>query len=285
MHRTQLLRPADGALRDALDRCPLPPHLNADKEARGTVLVIGGSAQTPGAVVLAGLAALRMGAGRLQLATVPEVLIPLAISMPEARAIDVAETEPLIASADAIVVGPGFNDAELAASVISSVLTGAAPNAVIVLDAMAIDVLPRCAEAATSRRGHLVLTPNRAELARLVSDDDVPRALRLAARRYGAAICCFEYVSAPDGTLWRDDHDVVGLGTSGAGDALAGLAGGAGARSGDAFTAACWAAAAHRSAATRVASDIAPLGYLASELIDAVPAALNEMVRGRWAPS
>src|SRR6478735_6349148 len=65
---------ADGDLREALARHPLPDHLGVDKQARGTVLVIGGSARTPGAVVLAGRAALRIGAGRLQLATAAEVV-------------------------------------------------------------------------------------------------------------------------------------------------------------------------------------------------------------------
>ena len=45
------------------------PELREGKESRGTVLVVGGSRFTPGAVLLAGTAALRAGAGRLQLAT------------------------------------------------------------------------------------------------------------------------------------------------------------------------------------------------------------------------
>src|SRR4051794_41763115 len=54
---------------DALRRWPMPDLATADKYSRGTVLVIGGSPSTPGAVVLAGIAALGMGAGRLQIAT------------------------------------------------------------------------------------------------------------------------------------------------------------------------------------------------------------------------
>jgi hydroxyethylthiazole kinase-like uncharacterized protein yjeF len=268
---------ADGELREALARHPLPDHLGVDKQARGTVLVIGGSSQTPGAVLLAGRAALRIGSGRLQLATAAEVVSTVAVAIPEAKVMDIAACESSIAEADAIVVGPGFKDAKTATSLTRAVLSQAAPAAVIVLDAMSIDVLPDCAQDAADRRGHLILTPNRAELIALVDDDDVRGALRLAARRYGAAVCCFDHVAAPDATLWRDESDVVGLGTSGAGDVLAGLAGGASARSGEAFTAACWAAAVHRGAANRAANEIAPLGYLASELVDAVPAVLYEI--------
>ncbi|MDQ1672594.1 MAG: hypothetical protein QOC98_1156, partial [Frankiaceae bacterium] len=49
---------------------PLPqPGSWAGKDVRGRVLVAGGSQSTPGAVLLAGVAALRVGAGKLQMAT------------------------------------------------------------------------------------------------------------------------------------------------------------------------------------------------------------------------
>jgi ADP-dependent NAD(P)H-hydrate dehydratase len=46
---------------------PLPDPASS-KKARGKVIVIGGAARTPGGVALAGLAALRVGAGHVQLA-------------------------------------------------------------------------------------------------------------------------------------------------------------------------------------------------------------------------
>src|SRR6188768_3813059 len=69
---------------DLLCAWPLSDHDEGDKYSRGTVLIIGGSVMTPGAVLLAGRAALRMGAGRLQIATVGEVAIPVAVALPEA---------------------------------------------------------------------------------------------------------------------------------------------------------------------------------------------------------
>ena len=58
--------PLDAAL---LRAWPMPVRQGGDKFARGTAVVVGGSPRTPGAVRLAGEAALRMGAGRLQIAT------------------------------------------------------------------------------------------------------------------------------------------------------------------------------------------------------------------------
>jgi hypothetical protein len=55
---------------ELLRRMPLPrPGQDGDKEERGRVLVIGGSREVPGGALLAGVAALRAGAGKLQIAT------------------------------------------------------------------------------------------------------------------------------------------------------------------------------------------------------------------------
>jgi NAD(P)H-hydrate repair Nnr-like enzyme with NAD(P)H-hydrate dehydratase domain len=59
-----------------LRRWPLPEP-GSDKEARGRTLVVGGSARTPGAVLLAAEAALRSGAGKLQVATARSVAAPV----------------------------------------------------------------------------------------------------------------------------------------------------------------------------------------------------------------
>src|SRR4051812_46523100 len=72
---------------------PLPDPTDAnDKGDRGIVLVVGGSTETSGAVVLAGIAALRAGAGKLQLATVASGQSPLAAAVPEARVMALDES-------------------------------------------------------------------------------------------------------------------------------------------------------------------------------------------------
>src|SRR5881398_3354369 len=72
---------------------PLPqPDAAGDKEARGRVLVIGGSPEMPGAVVLAATAAARAGAGKLQIATCRSVAPHVAVAVPEARVFALPET-------------------------------------------------------------------------------------------------------------------------------------------------------------------------------------------------
>src|SRR3954452_12704240 len=69
-----------------LRRYPIPgPDEQGDKEERGRVLVVAGSPEVPGAALLAATAALRAGAGKVQVAAPAAIALPLAVAMPEAR--------------------------------------------------------------------------------------------------------------------------------------------------------------------------------------------------------
>ena len=267
--------------RDLLRSWPLPSDEEQDKRGRGTVLVVGGSAATPGAVLLAATAALRVGAGRLQIATAAEVVTPVAVAMPEALvvALDGPELGELLACADAVAIGPGLRDDGSADDLLALVASRVPATTPLVVDALALRALAR---GLGGERSHLVLTPNREELAELVepvdADDDHARA---AALRYGATVVCFERVVTPDGDVYIDDHAVPGLGTSGAGDVLAGAVAGVAARCGDGRRAAVWGAAAHLHAARRLARRIGPVGYLARELADELAPALASLAGAR----
>ena len=260
--------------RDLLRSWPLPSDEEQDKRGRGTVLVVGGSAVTPGAVLLAATAALRVGAGRLQIATAPEVVTPLAVAMPEALVVawDGPDLGELLACADAVAIGPGLPDDGSAADLLALAASRAPATAPMVVDAVALRALAR---GLGGERAHLVLTPNREELAELVDTDDDPA--RAAAVRYGASVVCFERVVTPEGDVYVDDHAVPGLGTSGAGDVLAGAVAGLAARCGDGPRAAVWGAATHLHAARRLARRIGPVGYLARELAAELAPALASL--------
>ena len=68
---------------------PLPqPDADGDKEERGRVLVIAGSREMPGALILAANAALNAGAGKLTVATAASVARLVATALPEARVLE-----------------------------------------------------------------------------------------------------------------------------------------------------------------------------------------------------
>src|ERR671921_2224871 len=86
---------SDGAITaEFLRGIPLTqPSEDGDKDQRGRVLVVAGSASVPGAALLAATAALRAGAGKLQIATCQSLALPLGLAVPEALVIGLPETE------------------------------------------------------------------------------------------------------------------------------------------------------------------------------------------------
>jgi ADP-dependent NAD(P)H-hydrate dehydratase len=277
---------------ETLGDWPLPLDDDDDKRDRGTVLVIAGTERTPGAALLAGVAAMRAGAGRLQIATVEPCAAALGVAVPEAMILGLPSTaagapDPAgtidlaadrIAGADAILLGPGFDDLEATRTLVAAVLSRAGPDAVMVVDALALVALPPAE--ARSATASLVLTPNREEARSLVPEEvgDVEdgEMAAHAARAHGATVTLSGHVSAPDGTRWVVDGAVPGLGTSGSGDVLAGLVAGAAARCGDGAQAACWGTYLHVGAGKRLAERLGDVGYLARELTDEVPRLMHE---------
>jgi ADP-dependent NAD(P)H-hydrate dehydratase len=238
---------------------PLPAHRDGeDKHARGTVLVVGGSAATPGAVLLAGLAALRVGAGRLQIVTVPETAVALGVALPEALVVGSDDLGSCsLAQADAVLVGPGLDDP-------GPVLKGLLPRLEgrqLVVDAKALTVLEGALPGG-------VLTPNMGELHALGGEGEAPELPARVSRERQAVVATHGWVAAPDGRLWRNASGGVGLGTSGSGDVLAGAVIGLLARGADPAQAACWGEYLHSAAGDRLAAAQGRVGFLARELLD-----------------
>jgi ADP-dependent NAD(P)H-hydrate dehydratase len=269
----------------------------AGKRARGDVLVIGGAADTPGAVLLAGVAALRVGAGRLTVATVESTASALGVALPEAavialpdddgrlgmRAVDRARE--LVADADVLLVGPGMRGVDDAKEFVAGLLPSLDDDAYLVADALGLTCGAIDADASARVGGRLVVTPNAEEALRLLDGDASDRdrtdiddgtAHDLAAR-LGAVVALESNIAAPDGRRWIDGSGNSGLGTSGSGDVLAGAIAGLCARGAAPEQAAVWGVHLHAQAGERLAARIGRLGYLAREVPGELPAVLAEL--------
>jgi hydroxyethylthiazole kinase-like uncharacterized protein yjeF len=274
---------------------PLPPP-GEDKHARGSVLVVGGAARTPGAVMLAGLAALRAGAGKLQMAVAEPAAVPLAIAVPEAMVVPLPHdpasgsvgadaagaVRDLAARADVVCLGPGLDDAERTGILVADLLLDLEGDARVVLDAYALGGLHQHPEVGRRLGGRVVVTPNTSEAGILLDGrspgtDEVEDAAREIAARYAVVVALRGAVATPDGEVWTDGAGQAGLGTSGSGDVLAGLVAGLLARGAEPAQAAVWGAHLHATAGERLAARVGPLGYLARELLDEAPAVLTEL--------
>jgi ADP-dependent NAD(P)H-hydrate dehydratase len=260
------------------------------KDDRGTVLVIGGAGKTPGAAILAGLAALRAGAGRLVLALDETAAVAAAIAVPESAVVGLpagpgqsrrtADTlAPELALADVVVVGPGLDDARQTTELLRCVGTLIGPGTRLVLDAYALGVLRGLAGVYEPWAGRLVLTPNPAEAARLLDSDALamPEAVPAIAERYRAVVTGQGTIASPDGQIWTVAAGNPGLGTSGSGDVLAGAVGGFLARGATDIQAACWGTYVHAAAGDRLAAALGPMSFLARELLEAMPRVLSEL--------
>ena len=281
----------------ALRDWPLPQP-TGDKQSRGQVLVMGGGRTTPGAAMLAGLAALRVGAGVLTLAVAESVAATVAAAVPEAGVLWLPENDQRVLDAGAVpavtdrlpklsalLVGPGLDDPDGARSLLQQLVPRLPDELPVVLDAFAIGVLPDLDE--RSRRalaGRLVLTPNDTEVSYLLESTEEEKGngvsldqLRQAAERYQAVLSCNNTVVRPDGRAWTVPAGHSGLGTSGSGDVLAGAVTGLIARGAELDQATCWATYLHATAGDRLAAPVGPLGFLAGELLGQLPLILAEL--------
>ena len=282
-----------------LRRLPLPkPDDDASKEERGRVLVVGGSTQVAGAVRLAGEAALRAGAGKLQLATVASsaaalgMAVPesLVVALPQSRTGEIAGASAAKALAkqasgvDALLVGPGMSSARAAHALLAPLVGRLRDDATLVLDAAAILALHSDASMLAPLAERAVLTPHAGEMASLlgVEKDAVeaaPAELALgAAGRFGAVVVlkgATSWIATPEGALYRYDGGNVGLATSGSGDTLAGIVAGLAARGAPPLTAVVWGVFLHGSAGRALARRMGELGFLARELLAEIPPLLR----------
>lgn len=276
--------------RAALGQHPLPPVSDDDKESKGRILVIAGSRQVPGAALLTARAAMRAGAGKLSVATVESVAVQLGIAMPEALVVGVAEdAEGGFAEAsvkdlakqastvDAVVAGPGVKPSDSCAALARALLESGA--------ALALDValLKSLRSADQQRKTTPVLLPDNDELASLLNCDqrEVERdalgcGLR-AAELYRSILLVkgpTSHVVTPDGQVWRYNGGAPGLGVSGSGDVLAGIVGGLLARGAGPLNALLWGVWLHGEAGAALAKKVGPVGFLAREISEEVPALL-----------
>ncbi len=263
----------------------LLPHRTrtAHKGTHGRVLIIGGGAGMPGAVRLAGEAALRAGAGLVTVATWPAHAAALAAGRPELiclAAEDPASLTAAFAAADVVAVGPGLGRSVWAEQLVEAAFRCGRP---LVVDADALNVL-----AARPQRGpHWCLTPHPGEAARLLGvDTESIQADRLGATaklvaRYGGVVVlkgAGTLVGHADGVPWVCERGNPGMAAAGMGDALTGVIAAILAQQADPAAMLAVAAAVGvqvHATAGDLAARGGERGMLASDLISYLPACVN----------
>ena len=263
---------------------------NSHKGSYGDVQVVGGAAGMTGAAILAALAALKTGSGRVLIGFAEAAHAQTGIAgQPELMCRLAADLD---FSAASIVIGPGLGSSSEAAALVARACTTAAT---LVVDADGLNLVaasPALQQQVATRglQRSTILTPHPLEAARLlgitaaaVQADRLQAATSLA-RRYAATVVLkgTGTVIAHADSLTINPTGNPALASGGTGDVLAGICGALLAQGWQAHQAALAAVWIHGAAADAlVAAGIGPVGVTASEIIDAARTVLNAVIAGK----
>jgi len=210
----------------------LPPRArNTHKGSFGSIGIVGGASGMAGAVLLAGRAAYRLGAGRVYLGFIDGGVPSVDMQQPELmlrHADEVLKLDHLTC----LAVGPGLGQSPDAAHYLRRALEAPLP---LVLDADALNLIaaiPALAQRAAARSASTLLTPHPAEAARLLatSTTDVQHdriaAAKSLAQKFNAHVVLkgAGSICASPGAPWRiNTSGNPGMASAGMGDVLTGI--------------------------------------------------------------
>jgi ADP-dependent NAD(P)H-hydrate dehydratase len=266
--------------------------VDSHKGSYGRAVLIGGSVGMSGAIALAGLGALRGGAGLVYLACPRSVWIAVAAIEPSYLTVPLPEDahgrlavpsipEILAAcqNADAVAIGPGLGQSEELREVVAQIVRGV--DVPCVVDADSLNLLVDQLEVLASARSTRVLTPHPGEFARLTN----LTTHQVQASRESLAVEFAQrhrvvLVLKGAGTVVTDGHRLFinrtgnpGMATGGTGDVLTGLITALMAQGVEPFDAACLGCHLHGLAGDLAAEELSLPGMIASDLPKYLPLA------------
>ncbi|MCW5938039.1 MAG: NAD(P)H-hydrate dehydratase [Fimbriimonadaceae bacterium] len=280
----------------------LPERLkDSHKGTNGHVLIVAGSRSMRGAAVLAAKSAIRAGAGLVTVAGIEPVIDVVASHVPEALLMPLAEddgrispraVDTVLTSGDRFsgaVFGPGTTHDDPVVEFLSGLWSRWEVPSVIdadALNAVALGVgLPPC---------DAVLTPHPGELSRTMQvtvaeiQSDRFRAAREASAKFGKTVLlkgAHSIVASPDDTLLVNGTGNPGMASGGMGDVLSGVIGALLGQELPSYLAAACGMTWHGLAGDLCARQIAPVGYTATEVAEALPQARAKLTEPCDPPS
>ncbi|MGH8705198.1 MAG: NAD(P)H-hydrate dehydratase, partial [Burkholderiales bacterium] len=265
-----------------------PRPRNFHKGQAGSLAILGGAAGMTGAALLAGRAALKLGAGRVYVGLLDHDAPTVDPGAPELMLRH--PDDALGMELDALVVGPGLGQSERAETLVGAALASDIP---CVLDADALNLLAENQDlrgACARHRGDTFATPHPAEAARLlgtttakVQEDRVAAAQRLARELNVHVVLkgAGSVIVARDGHWFVNTSGNPGMASAGMGDVLSGILGALLAQKLTGEAALVLGVHLHGCAADECArSGAGPVGLTAGETIEAARAIWNRWLAG-----
>jgi len=263
-----------------------PRQGNSHKGSYGSAGIIGGAPGMAGAALLAGSAALKLGAGRTFVGMLERLTVD--VNQPELM---LREANDIFDLATALAIGPGLGQSDQAVELLRRAVNTEMP---LVVDADALNLLaahPTLARRVARRTFPTLITPHPAEAARLlgstvdaIQTDRIASALELA-RRYKASVVLKgngSIIATASGHWFINTTGNAGLASGGSGDVLTGISLALLAQGWSGESAALGATWLHSCAADElVAEGAGPIGIAAGDLIAPARQLLNRLVYSR----
>ncbi|MDX1796835.1 MAG: NAD(P)H-hydrate dehydratase [Hydrogenovibrio sp.] len=253
-----------------------PANAKTDhKGKRGTLCLAGGNHSMAGAIQLAAHAGLKAGAGLLKVISQPEHLSGLTHAVPELMCHPSEDFKPILASAQALAIGPGLGQDEWAQSLFNQAMTWQLETqGKMVIDADGLKLLAQN-PTRIPPQPNWVLTPHPGEAAALLGtttdaiQQDRFKAIEALQQRFGGVV-----VLKGNGTLIHDGHRMeicplgnAGMAVGGMGDVLTGIIASYLGQGMPLFDAACLGVYRHAAIADAYIIDKAPASLTPSDLI------------------
>jgi ADP-dependent NAD(P)H-hydrate dehydratase / NAD(P)H-hydrate epimerase len=279
----------------------------ANKGNFGHVLVIGGSLGKAGAAAMAGMSALRAGAGLSTVATAKSVLATVAGFHPELmtepleeteagtislRALEYGRLDGLVEHKTVLAIGPGISrHGETAEFVRTIVEKYKVP---MVVDADGLNAFEGRVDKLNGEGRPLVITPHPGEMARLIGSTpaavqrDRLNIARTFAREHNAVVVLKGHrtlIARPDGEVWVNTTGNPGMATGGTGDILTGMVAGMMAQnSGQIFEAVTGAVYLHGLSGDIAREIMGEHSLVATDLVRSLPQAFRRVQREAGEP-
>jgi len=272
---------------------------DAHKGTTGHVLVVAGSVGKTGAAAMTAMSAMRAGAGLVTLA-IPESLNPvLETQVLEAMTCLLPETENgiigesafdrimnLLSGKNCLAIGPGIGQTAETKKLVHRIIKESPVT--IVIDADGLNNLAGSTEILKKSKAPLILTPHPGEMARLIDSTTVSvqkdrvTCARKFATKFNVHIVlkgAKTIIAHPEGDVFINPTGNPGMASGGMGDVLTGIIAGLVAQGFSPESAAHTGVYLHGAAADKLAEKAGPFGYLATEVMKAIPGQIKLIVK------
>jgi len=266
-----------------------PRPRDSHKGLCGTVAIIGGSNGMVGAALLAGRAALKLGAGIVHVGLLADCAPAVDMMQPELM-LHVAQDTLRLHKLDALAIGNGLGRSPAALQLLRDALTLPIP---LVLDADALSLLAEHEDLRgklNARTSPSILTPHPGEAARLLGiqpvavQADRTQAIQHLAQKFSASIVlkgADSLVTTRTGQLYVNHSGNPGMSSAGMGDVLSGMIAALVAQGMSADDALILAVHLHGAAGDALAEQLARIGMSASEVAEWARWLLNQWIGER----